>query len=605
VYKNFLRTLSFLTAKERAKYFSFIALRALLSIVDLLGILAVGFLATSIALFITQGSDVSRVISFGGLGLPAVNANTLPGMAVFILGVFVSKAALAITLTSRMAQSLAVIEARAAEQVAKNAFGSGLGLSQNFSREEVYFAVQSGSPAAYNSLLNAVGTVVAEGLLFTLVIFSFFVVDPISAFGAIVYFGIIAGVMQLVLGRRLQRAAELGTEAAIKANSAIGDLSEVLREATVINKRSHFLRQIHSARMGAASSSASQYVLAGMPRYIIETSLIVAVALFVLIKAASGDLVSAAGTVGVFLSGGLRLTASMLPLQGALLSIRQSVPVAEKALDLLQSSPNVASQGPFDNRNKESLRISPIGLELQNVSFGYLDSQTNALSDVTLKISPGQQAAFIGESGAGKSTLADLLLGLQEPASGSVLLSGSPPQYWIEARPGSLAYVPQKPGMVSGSIAENIALGVYSDQIDFDHLADVVKLAHLSELVEALPEGIHTDLGKGKDKLSGGQLQRIGLARALYTRPGLIVMDEATSALDASSENEINRALDEMRGRVTILLIAHRLNTIQRSDIVFLIGEGKLVDSGTFPELLARNAEVQKLVRLMSIQNPQ
>jgi ABC-type multidrug transport system fused ATPase/permease subunit len=144
-----------------------------------------------------------------------------------------------------------------------------------------------------------------------------------------------------------------------------------------------------------------------------------------------------------------------------------------------------------------------------------------------------------------------------------------------------------------------------SDQIDFDHLADVVKLAHLSELVEALPEGIHTDLGKGKDKLSGGQLQRIGLARALYTRPGLIVMDEATSALDASSENEINRALDEMRGRVTILLIAHRLNTIQRSDIVFLIGEGKLVDSGTFPELLARNAEVQKLVRLMSIQNPQ
>jgi ABC-type bacteriocin/lantibiotic exporter with double-glycine peptidase domain len=120
-------------------------------------------------------------------------------------------------------------------------------------------------------------------------------------------------------------------------------------------------------------------------------------------------------------------------------------------------------------------------------------------------------------------------------------------------------------------------------------------------VLEDLPDGINTDLGKRKDELSGGQLQRIGLARALYPLPGLLVMDEATSALDAESENEINRALDGMRGKVTVILIAHRLNTVQRSDIVFLVEEGKITDSGTFPELLKSNKTVQNLAKLMSI----
>jgi ATP-binding cassette subfamily C protein len=120
-----------------------------------------------------------------------------------------------------------------------------------------------------------------------------------------------------------------------------------------------------------------------------------------------------------------------------------------------------------------------------------------------------------------------------------------------------------------------------------------------------LPEGLNTNLGKRKDELSGGQLQRIGLARALYAQPGLLIMDEATSALDAESENEINKALDEMRGKVTVVLIAHRLNTVQRSDVVFLVEKGQITASGTFPELLESNKTVQNLAKLMSIDDIQ
>jgi ATP-binding cassette subfamily C protein len=167
--------------------------------------------------------------------------------------------------------------------------------------------------------------------------------------------------------------------------------------------------------------------------------------------------------------------------------------------------------------------------------------------------------------------------------------------------PGRLAYVPQRPGIVTGTVLENIALGVQESDLNQESLKTSIETSHLTHVIERLPEGIHTNLGKRKDELSGGQLQRIGLARALYSKPGLLVMDEATSALDAESENEINRALDEMRGAVTVILIAHRLNTVQRSDFVFLVEEGRITDSGTFPELLKSNKTVQNLAKLMSI----
>jgi ATP-binding cassette subfamily C protein len=218
-----------------------------------------------------------------------------------------------------------------------------------------------------------------------------------------------------------------------------------------------------------------------------------------------------------------------------------------------------------------------------------------------LDIPAGSQAALIGTSGAGKSTLADLMLGLLEPTKGSVLINDTNPTELIKSNPGLMAYVPQKPGMISGTIAQNIALGVDVNEIDWNRLTRAISDADLLQFVETLPNGVNTNIGKRKDELSGGQLQRIGLARALYTEPKLLIMDEATSSLDAESENEINYALDAMRGQVTIILIAHRLNTVQRSDIVFLLDEGKIVTSGTFKQLITSNAKVKNLAKLMEI----
>jgi len=166
---------------------------------------------------------------------------------------------------------------------------------------------------------------------------------------------------------------------------------------------------------------------------------------------------------------------------------------------------------------------------------------------------------------------------------------------------GRVSYVPQKPGMVSGTILENVALGIKDEDVDRDEVLRILNTVHLGSLIQDLPLGIDTDLGKLKDALSGGQMQRLGLARALYLKPNFLVMDEATSALDAESEAEIQKTLEELRGSVTVVIIAHRLNTIQHADKVILLEEGRVQDSGTFKELLARNLSVERAVELMRI----
>ena len=591
-----------MTHRERAKYYTFLGLRSFVASFDLLGILAIGFLATSIALFITLGSDPSRVIEFGELAIPAVTAQTLPVVAVSILVLFVAKAVISILLTRQLAHFLARVEARAARAVARGVFGSNLTEARLHSREEIYYAVQAGSPAAFNSVLNAVGSIMAEGLLFVLVIGSFLAVDPLSALGAMIYFTLIAAIIQLFIGNLMQKSAGRTAEGSVAAITAIGDLSEVFRETTILGSKAFFFDKIHAARIRAASSTASQLTLGGMPRYIVETALIIAVALFVLWQSASGDLVQAAGTLGIFLSGGLRLTASLLPLQGALLTIKQSIPAAQEALKFL-SAKSESEPVALTQTLQPSITNKAVKVELRQVYFHYPNSDETTLLGINLNIQPGQQVAFIGPSGSGKSTLADLVLGLLKPTSGELSIDGQDPETVIAKNPGSLGYVPQRPGMITGTVAENIALGAASGQVDQSRLSNAIDAAHLKRVMSQLPEGADTILGKRKDELSGGQLQRIGLARALYSKPGLLVMDEATSALDADSENEINKALDEMRGRVTVVLIAHRLNTVQRSDVVFLLEEGRITASGTFPELLKSNKTVQNLAKLMSVES--
>jgi ATP-binding cassette subfamily C protein len=418
----------------------------------------------------------------------------------------------------------------------------------------------------------------------------------------LLYFGLVAVTIQFVIGPVTLKAQVENYESSIKLTTSISNLLAVFREVTVSRTKGKYLGDIHSAKIRATNSGAKSGFLLTLPRHIIEVALIIGLAMFFLAQVSSGDIASSAGKIGVFLAGAFRLTTAMLPLQAAFLSIKSALPAAKIAHDILEGLPElVERETRILNTGEQIPQIElPVGAVFENVTFSYPNSSSPALSNVNFTIEPGSQTALMGPSGAGKSTIADMLCLLLSPESGLVyqITNSSKLEHSIGGR---VSYVPQKPGMISGTILENVALGVEAESVDREEVISALQAAHLGKLIKELPDGIDTSLGKLKDSLSGGQMQRLGLARAIYSRPSLLVMDEATSALDAESESEIQKTLEEMRGRVTVVVIAHRLNTIQHADKVILLEDGKVRDSGTFKELIARNPSVEKVVDLMRI----
>lgn len=607
MFRHFKSILSMMTTRERARWFFLTTFRSLLSLLDLFAVMAVGFVVTSTALFLTQGSDPNRVIEFAGFSIPTVNAQTVPLFGAMILAIFLTKALLAFLLTRATALFLARVEARAAKRVSEIVFGGTLANARTRSREEMLFAIQNGSPAAFNILPNLVSTMISEASLFLVICLGFVLVNPAATLAAVVYFAMIAATIQFFLGTLMQRAGEKSASSSVAANASIGDLVSVFRELSVLGKRQKYIDKIYQARLQAADSLAAQYYLSGIPRYVVETALLIGIALFMVVQLLTTDLVAAAGTISVFVFGGFRLTAAILPLQSSLLSLRAILPVAETALSILNNNPESSLDSTHRSKHRAPSGVSapvqaqPLAVQLAGVSFSFGEASQPTLNEVSLKIAPGAQAALMGPSGAGKSTIADIICGVLEPDSGELLIDGSNPFLPGSALP-AISYVPQKPGLVSGTILHNVALGVSDEEVCVDQVRFALAQAHLLEVVENLPEGINTPLGKLLDSLSGGQIQRLGLARALYSNPGLLVMDEATSALDAESESEIQKVLDALRGKVTVVLIAHRVNTIQNADVVFLIQEGQLIDQGRFQELLKRNIAVERVVDLMKVQ---
>jgi len=240
-------------------------------------------------------------------------------------------------------------------------------------------------------------------------------------------------------------------------------------------------------------------------------------------------------------------------------------------------------------------RQFPVAIKFSNVSYLYPNAELNALNNISFEILAGEIVAFIGPSGSGKSTLADLIIGSVQPSSGSIARPsalGSSPQF---------GYVPQSPGLISGTILENITLEPKNLNFDKSRLEKAISLAHLNQFIDLLPEGIFTNLGAQSNALSGGQLQRIGLARALYAEPGLLVLDEATSALDVETESTISETLIDLKGICTTIVIAHRLATVQNADRVYVVENGRIIGEGKFADLAKSNPLVSKFVELSEL----
>ena len=245
----------------------------------------------------------------------------------------------------------------------------------------------------------------------------------------------------------------------------------------------------------------------------------------------------------------------------------------------------------------EQSRFFPkLHISLENISFTYPNKKEKTLDKVNMLIQANTVIGIVGPSGSGKSTLIDILLSLIDPDEGQLkidekLVSNHNRRSWQN----TIGFVAQNIFLSEGSIAENVAFGLPQDEIDIEQVTKVIELAHLAEFTESLKDGIHTKVGERGIQLSGGQRQRIGIARALYNKAEVLVFDEATSSLDGITEKMIMEAIHDFSGKKTIILIAHRLKTVQKCDQIFFINNGRVDDHGTYDELIEKNELFKKM----------
>lgn len=606
---TFRLSLNYLSKGEKLHYFILLTGRSLVGLMDVLGVVLVGVVASVATSALSGSATKTDTIEIAGFDLPTISDRQLPLLAIAVLIVFVSKSVLAIFFSKRLSLFIAKIEERNSVIIYENLLQSSLDDAREYSKAEFQFAVVKSANAAFGGVLNTFSVIVSESFLLFIISLTFLLFDPIAALFAFAYFAILGLILQRYLGNKLKAIGEQITDGTIDSHNLVSDALDSFREISVMQRQRLFVEQFTATRRKVAMGESRAVFMSGMPRYIVETALVVGVVALIAQQFLSNSATTGVVTVGVFLTGGMRIMASLLPLQNSLALVKMHSSQAEIAFALLgkqESKPvnlNSIIFRPFIRPNSSS---ELVGIVADGVTFSYPGEIAPTLVDVSFTVKPGEFAAIIGNSGAGKTTLVDVMLGLIVPNKGTVSLGGKIPQLLREEFPGLVSYVPQRPGIVSGTIAQNIALGIPDSQIDWEAINEAVKASHLAAFIETLPEGLKTSVGKQANSLSGGQIQRIGLARALYTRPQLLIMDEATSALDAGSEAYISESLKELHGRVTTLVIAHRLSTIQHADRVLVLDRGKVLAEGDFPTLMKNVPMVAEYVRLMAIeQNPE
>ena len=599
-----LTSWSLLDRTEKA----FFALRLLFRIaLNGLDLIAVGLMGTLGAM--TASGLAGTSIQILGVEIPEPTGENVVLLVAAVAVLFMVKGALSILLTRWTATFLARIEIKNSARIASFIFEGTLPKMTERSRPEIQFLIGKSTNAAFSGLMGSATTLIIEGFLFVSIFVLFVIVDWVSALAIGLYFGFLLWLLQRTTGKRYLKAGQNIQVSDVSANGSILEMVDAFREIAVLSKQEFFLEKWIQAKKLEAKTGVGLQTLKLLPRYIGESGLILGALIFTIWQLNRGSLSEGLLSLGIFLAGSYRMMGALLPLQQVWNQLQVSQGWVKSAQDVLleiasneQDSASVRGEIPDsgDRWSRDEVEKGGVRISVEKLSFTHQGATSPTLRNINLEVSAGSFVALVGPSGAGKTTMVDLMLGLYSPQRGAVKLDGVDPLEFRHRDPGQVSYVPQKPGLVRGSIATNVALGVPEDEIFEDKVWHSLKLAQLEPYVRSLPDGVYTELGKHSDKLSGGQVQRLGLARAIYTDPRLIVLDEATSALDAGVEASVSEAILSLVPRTTVVVIAHRLSTIQHADSVNFFDKGQILASGTFKEVRKQVPLIEEYIRLMS-----
>ncbi len=603
---NLLRSNHIILARrDRSKLLAIIISQVTLSVLDLFGVIILGLVGT-ISFNGIQGGQSSGLTQslIGILRLSEfsfqIQVSILSALAVIVL---ISKTLLSVYFTRKTFLFFAKRSAILSGEVLDYMLNQDLQNMNRISSSNNLHMLTVGTNALMLGVLATGLTIISDVTLLMVLMVGLFVVSPISTILTVGMFGIMGIVLHKLLSERAEEMGSLDSKLQIKSNNQIRELFSSFRETLVQNSQPQMVRQIVGCRSELADTQAEMALMPNLSKYIIESSVLLFAFLLAGIQFLTQDALQAISSLAIFLAAGSRMAPALLRIQQGTLKIRNNIGHSDAILNVVLDDSFIKSS---ESRSTQLLPATETKfiprVNFNDVEVTYFGSTSPSLRDINLQINPGEFLALTGPSGAGKSTLVDVMLGVIHPTRGNVKIAGVSPRESFSIWPGCVAYVPQETFITDGTVKDNIILGSSDVFIDDDRIWKVLELVQLKDFVSGLPSNLNTLVGENGAMISGGQRQRLGIARALFSNPQLLIMDEATSALDAETESEISRAITQLKGKLTLIVVSHRYSTIANADRIIYIEDGVVKDEGNFDTLIVNNSNFRKQAKLMGFQ---
>ncbi len=599
MFKLIKELFSLLTPSQRRRFLMLQLLVVLMAILEVIGIASIGpFMAiVSDSSLIESNSLLIRLYQYSGY-------NTEREF-LFFTGIIVLSALTLAAIVSMFAiWRLSVFAAEVGTELADKLYdyymhqnwlfhagGSSSQLIKKISTESIRV-----TDLVINPLMQMNARIVS-GILIALFVIIY---DPIVAFSGFIIFASSYLLMFVTVRVQLQKNGALLSDVLGDRfklmNEGFGGIKDVL----LLGRRNDFISRFEAAGKIFAHARGTNHAISIVPRYLMELiafGSMIGLVLF-LLGSKSSNLASVLPMLSVYALAGFKLLPAFQQVYSSLAQVKGNIASFESIRKDLRDSYSVNLR---DNHSKEVSNASNLKLEfkgsveLKDVSFSY-KGKAPILRKLNMSIPAKRTVGIVGPSGSGKSTAIDVLLGLIDPQKGQLLIDGQTiTKEKRRAWQNNIGFVPQAIFLSEGSIAENVAFGISKNDIDLEQVKKAVSLSHLDELVASLEKGIQTKVGERGVQLSGGQRQRIGIARALYHDPDVLVFDEATSALDGITEKLIMEAIHDFGGDKTIVMIAHRLKTVEKCDSIFYLDAGQVTDQGTYQQLIVKNKQFKRM----------
>ncbi|MHA6508229.1 ABC transporter ATP-binding protein [Tessaracoccus sp. Y1736] len=461
--------------------------------------------------------------------------------------------------------------------------------------DDIFQTLLTYIPSVFASLTPAFLSLFVSGVTVGAILVALLLLSPLATLAAVIVFGGSAFAIQETLRSRILKLAE---QARVEQHKSWHYLSPALdgsRDIRLTNSHDFFTEGYSKTTRRIAELGRRTGVLNELPKHLLEIVMILGIILVALLLLATSPRDEAFAFLGVFAVAAIRIIPQLNAVVATVGGIRSNSPNAAR---LREEIANLQNEEGRARDPEPRISFTREAIVFDGVTFRFPDSVEPVLRGVSGEIPYGSTVALVGASGAGKTTFVEILLGLLRPASGSIMVGDSSihdsPTAWRE----QVGVVTQDIYLMDRSLRENIAFGVPADRISDERVVSAIHRAQLTDFFESLPDGLDTVIRGGGTRVSGGQKQRIGIARALYRDPSVLVLDEATSALDNETEHRVTQALADLKGAMTIIVVAHRLSTVRDADIIFYFVGGRIEAEGTMAELVHTSPGFAELVRL-------